>query len=109
MPSALSCMVVAFCLFAAAVLAAMLGGYVTLPLPSLVQKGLLILAGLAAGFVFLGRGVIGILPAFERSAPEMPFLTLNRRIYSPLSFLIGLGFMLLVLSLPNWSWRLGLA
>ena len=106
MPSALSCMVVAFCLFGAAILAAMLGGYVTLPLPSLVWKGLLILAGLAAGLVFLGRGVIGILPAFERSAPEMPFLTLNRRVYSPLSFLIGLGFMLLILSLPNWSWRL---
>ncbi|MBL4877765.1 MAG: DUF3995 domain-containing protein [Hyphomonas sp.] len=106
MPSAMSCMVVASCLFAAAILAAMLGGYVTLPLPSLVRKGLLIVAGLAAGLVFLGRGVIGILPAFERSAPEMPFLTLNRRVYSPLSFLIGLGFMLLVLSLPNWSWRL---
>ena len=69
----------------------------------------LVLAGLGAGTVFLGRGIIGVLPAFERSSPESPFLTLNRRVYSPLSFLIGLGFILLVLSLPNWSWRLGIA
>ena len=84
MPSSLSCAGVAFCLFAAAVL-----------------------AGLAAALVFLGRGIIGVLPAFERSAPELPFLSLNRRVYSPLSFLIGLGFLLLVISLPNWSWRFG--
>jgi Protein of unknown function (DUF3995) len=109
MPSSLSCLIVALCLFAAAVLAALLGGYFSLPLPSLVQKGALLLAGLTAGIVFLGRGIIGILPAFERSAPELPFLTLNRRVYSPLSFLIGLGFILLVLSLPNWSWRLGIS
>ncbi|HBX94222.1 MAG TPA: hypothetical protein DEG79_15400, partial [Hyphomonas sp.] len=92
-----------------AVLAAWLGGYFSLPLPSVIQKGVLVLAGLGAGTVFLGRGIIGVLPAFERSSPESPFLTLNRRVYSPLSFLIGLGFILLVLSLPNWSWRLGIA
>ena len=109
MPSAFSCFMVALCLFAAAVLAAWLGGYFSLPLPSVIQKGVLVLAGLAAGTVFLGRGIIGVLPAFERSSPESPFLTLNRRVYSPLSFLIGLGFILLVLSLPNWSWRLGIA
>lgn len=108
MPSALSCMAVACCLFAAAFLAGFLGGFVPLSLPPLVQKALSVLSGMLVGMVFLGRGIIGILPAFERSAPEMPFLTLNRRLYSPLSFLIGVGFILLVLSLANWSWRLGL-
>ncbi|MDX1292873.1 MAG: hypothetical protein R3265_08685, partial [Hyphomonas sp.] len=93
---------------AAAFLAGVLGGFVPLSLPPLVQKALSVLSGLLVGTIFLGRGIIGILPAFERSAPEMPFLTLNRRLYSPLSFLIGVGFILLVLSLANWSWRLGL-
>ena len=74
----------------------------------MLQKAVMVLAGLTAGMIFLGRGIIGVLPAFERSAPELPFLTLNRRVYSPLSFLLGLGFILLVLSLPNWSWRLNL-
>jgi hypothetical protein len=48
------------------------------------------------------------LPAFERALPEQPFLTLNRRFYSPLIILIGIGFALLTLALPHWSWRLGL-
>mgnify|MGYP001487721462 CR=1 FL=1 len=108
MPSGRACLMVAVCLFAAAGLAALLGGYFTLPLPLLLQKAVMVLAGLTAGMIFLGRGIIGVLPAFERSAPELPFLTLNRRVYSPLSFLLGLGFILLVLSLPNWSWRLNL-
>lgn len=63
--------------------------------------------GLIIGFVFVARGVIGVLPAFERTMPEQPFLRLNRRVYSPLAFMIGLGFVLLAFSLPNWAWRLG--
>jgi len=109
MPSLRSCLLNAFWLFAAAILAAWLGGYFTLPLPDFPRKVLMALMGFAAGIAFLGRGIIGVLPAFERATPELPFLTLNRRVYSPLSFLVGLGFILLVLSLPNWSWRLGLA
>ena len=49
-----------------------------------------------------------MLPAFEQALPEQPFLSLNRRFYSPLIFLIGVGFALLTLALPYWSWRLGL-
>ncbi|WP_348763228.1 DUF3995 domain-containing protein [Hyphomonas atlantica] len=107
MPSSLSCAGVAFCLFAAAALAGLLGGHVFATELLFLHKAALALAGLAAALVFLGRGIIGVLPAFERSAPELPFLSLNRRVYSPLSFLIGLGFLLLVISLPNWSWRFG--
>lgn len=62
--------------------------------------------GLFLAAVFLLRGVVGVLPAFERAAPEQPYLTLNRRIYSPLSALIGVGFLALTMSLPNWTWHI---
>ena len=109
MPSPAACAFVAFWLFAAAGWAALLGEMIHLPIHNnTLSKGIVAIVGLLAGLVFLGRGIIGILPAFERASPELPFLKLNRRIYSPLSFLIGLAFLLLVIALPNWSWRLGL-
>ena len=104
MPSMTACLFVAACLFAAAALALMLGRVV----PMIGSKWLVALAGAGAAFVFLGRGIFGVLPAFERAAPEQPFLLLNRRFYSPLIFLIGVGFALLTLALPYWSWRLSL-
>ena len=106
MPSARASAFVAICLFFAAYWAALLGGKVGLPIGEPATKWLTALVGGLIGVVFLGRGIIGILPAFERASPEMPFLKLNRRLYSPLSFLIGVGFILLVLAMPNWSWRL---
>ena len=104
MPPAGASLFVAICLFLAAILALTLGRVVPWNVPPLVLAPV----GLMAAAVFAGRGIVGILPAFERAAPEQPFLKLNRRIYSPLSFLIGVGFLLLTLSLPHWSWRLGL-
>ncbi len=73
-----------------------------------VSKWLVAAAGAGAALIFMGRGVLGVLPAFERALPEQPFLSLNRRFYSPLIFLIGAGFALLTLALPYWGWRLGL-
>lgn len=90
-------------LFLAAFAALMLGKYA--PVPS-AYKILLAPVGLVLAGVFLLRGVVGVLPAFERSSPEQPFLSLNRRLYSPLSALIGVGFLTLTFALPNWSWRL---
>ena len=107
MPSRSACLFVALCLFAAAVLALMLGRIVPMPVFGGAKWVMALIGGFAA-MMFLGRGVLGVLPAYERAAPEQPFLRLNRRIYSPLSFLIGVGFVLLTLSLPYWSWRLGL-
>lgn len=104
MPSTAACLFVAGGLFASAALALTLGRLVPMP----ASKWLVAFLGLSAAFLFLGRGIVGVLPAFERAAPEQPFLSLNRRIYSPLSFLIGVGFMLLTFSLPYWTWRLGL-
>ena len=55
--------------------------------------------------VFGLRGLLGVFPAFEKMAPEQPFLSLNRRYYSPLCLAIGIGFALLVVAMPNWGWR----
>jgi hypothetical protein len=104
MPSMAACLFVAVILFGFALLALVLGRIVPMP----VSKWLVAFAGAGAAIVFIGRGIVGILPAFERAAPEQPFLSLNRRFYSPLIFLIGIGFALLTASLPYWSWRLGL-
>jgi hypothetical protein len=62
--------------------------------------------GLLLSGVFIIRAIVGILPAFERSAPMQPYLTLNRRLYSPLAALLGLGFLALTLSLADWSGHL---
>lgn len=69
-------------------------------------KYLLVPVGLFLSAIFFLRGVVGVLPAFERATPEQPYLTLNRRLYSPLCVLIGLGFLTLTFTLPNWSWQL---
>ncbi|MFN4185893.1 MAG: DUF3995 domain-containing protein [Hyphomonas sp.] len=69
-------------------------------------KFLLVPVGLFLSAVFLLRGLVGVLPAFERAAPEQPYLSLNRRVYSPLCALIGAGFLALTFSLPNWTWQI---
>ena len=104
MPSSASCLFVAFWLFLAALTAVALAEIISFPYSKLI----LLLAGLLAANVFLVRGIVGLLPIYERAAPEEPYLRLNRLFYSPLSFLLGISFYLLVFSLPNWTWRLSL-
>jgi len=58
---------------------------------SLVMVGMWVLTA-----IFLLRGASGMLPLFDRFSPEEPFRTLNRKFYSPLCLLIGLGFALLI-------------
>jgi hypothetical protein len=102
MPRPETCLLTAAVFFATAALAIGLGyAYEHSRL-----KWPLALSGLFVGQVFLLRGLIGVLPAFERALPERPFLEMNRKLYSPLAAAIGLGFITLVASLPNWSWRL---
>lgn len=103
LPSRAAFVYLAVLLIAAALAAFLLGGY-SQALPR--SKPFLAPVGLLLALVFLGRGVAGVLPAFERAAPEQPYLSLNRRIYSPLCFTAGLGFLFLTLALPNWSARL---
>lgn len=102
-PSRRAFLYLAVLLFAAALAAHLLGGFgenVPQSKPFLAPVGLLLAA------TFLVRGVAGVLPAFERGAPEQPFLTLNRRLYSPLCVLSGAAFLYLTLALPNWQARL---
>ena len=103
LPSRAAFLYLAVLLIAAALAAFLLGGY-SQAVPQ--SKPFLAPVGLLLALVFLGRGVAGVLPAFERAAPEQPYLSLNRRIYSPLCFAAGLGFLFLTLALPNWSARL---
>ncbi|MEL6472996.1 MAG: DUF3995 domain-containing protein [Pseudomonadota bacterium] len=104
MPPRFASFVVALCLIGAAAWALALRDLVPVRIP----RELLALGGAALVFVFGMRGLLGILPAFERVAPEQPFVRLNRLYYSPLCILIAIVFALLVLALPNWTWRLGL-
>ncbi|MFN7056607.1 DUF3995 domain-containing protein [Hyphomonas sp.] len=92
-------------LLLAAALAAWIMGQDPEALPR-EAKLLLLPSGLLLTAVFLVRAVAGILPAFERSAPEEPYLTLNRRLYSPLCAFIAAGFLVLTFRLPNWNWWL---
>lgn len=68
----------------------------------------ILIGGMALAYVFVLRGILGIMPSFHRVAPEQPFVWLNRVVYSPLSLVIGASFVLLVAAWPNWTWRLGL-
>ena len=101
-PSRRSFLYMAFLMLCAAVAAYLLGGF-NEAVPQ--SKPFLAPVGLLLGLVFLGRGIAGVLPAFERAAPEQPYLSLNRRIYSPACALVGLAFLFLTVSLPNWSAR----
>ena len=103
LPSRAAFLYLAVLLIAAALAAFLLGGY-SQAVPQ--SKPFLAPVGLLLALVFLGRGVAGVLQAFERAAPEQPYLSLNRRIYSPLCFAAGLGFLFLTLALQNWSERL---
>ncbi len=103
LPSRRSFVFIALLLLVAAMFAFLLGGF-SESVPR--SKPFLAPVGILLAIVFLGRGIAGVLPAFERAAPEQPYLSLNRRIYSPLCTLIGAGFLFLTLALPNWSWRL---
>jgi hypothetical protein len=101
-PSRLSLLYMAFLMLASATAAYMLGGF-SEAVPQ--SKPFLAPVGLLLGLGFLGRGIAGVLPAFERAAPEQPYLSLNRRIYSPACALVGIAFLFLTVSLPNWSAR----
>ncbi len=58
---------------------------------TLIVLGMWVLAG-----VFLARGIAGFLPVFGPARVQEPFLTLNRRVYSPLCLVIGAGFAALI-------------
>ena len=54
-------------------------------------------AGALTGLAFVARGAIGFTKGWRDRHTAEPFATLDRRNYSPLSLLLGVGFLVLVL------------
>jgi hypothetical protein len=76
---------------------ALTSGTIGLALADEIWGGMwLTLAGAGLAAVFLARGVLGYTGGWRAQFSEEPFATLDRRNYSPLSLLIGAGFLLLV-------------
>ena len=57
----------------------------------------LTLIGVALAAVFLGRGALGYTAGWHASHPVEPFVTNDRRVYSPLCLIVGAGFVILVI------------
>ena len=66
-----------------------------LPYPHIVPQTLIWLGMWVLAFIFLVRGTVGLTPLMGQT--EQPFASFNRRYYSPLCILLGLGFLALVL------------
>lgn len=72
-------------------------GVVALSLADHSAGGLwLTLVGALLGLALLARGVLGYTEGWRARYPEEPFATLDRRTYSPLSLVLGAGFLVLV-------------
>lgn len=57
----------------------------------------LTLIGLALAALFLGRGALGYTSGWRSQFPLEPFVTNDRRVYSPLCLIVGAGFLILVI------------
>jgi TRAP-type C4-dicarboxylate transport system permease large subunit len=83
--------------------AAMLAGVSAWPLfaagilPAAWPGWLTLLAGAGIAAVFTARGIAGYVPAWRRMHSAEPFATLDRRIYAPLCFALGAGFITILL------------
>jgi hypothetical protein len=83
--------------------AAMLAGVSVWPLfasgllPAAWPTWLTLLAGAGIAAVFVVRGIAGYVPAWRRMHSAEPFATLDRRIYAPLCFALGAGFITILL------------
>jgi hypothetical protein len=83
--------------------AALLAGVSTWPLfaagllPAAWPDWLTRLAGAGIAAVFVARGIAGYVPAWRRLHSAEPFATLDRRLYAPLCFALGAGFIVILL------------
>ena len=86
-----------------AFVAALLAGLAAWPLllapiaAHLISPSLTMVATLLAAMVFLGRGAAGYVLAVRRMNSAEPFATYDRRFYSPLCIVLGVGFVALAL------------
>ncbi len=84
MPGAIPCIVVAAALLMVAAALFLSTG----------PARILLLGGAAS--VFVARGLAAYAPAWRRLTPQKPFADLDRRVYGPLSLLLGIGLFLLL-------------
>ena len=92
MPSPIACAVVAVVLLAAGAWPLMLQNVWPTPLP----PWLLGWGGGVIAAILLARGIVANTAPWRRLTPELPFATLDRRIFGPLSIALGLGFVALL-------------
>jgi Protein of unknown function (DUF3995) len=92
MPPGFSSALVAAATFLAALWPLIMQGWIVKSVPIPLQG----LGTIVLILVFLGRGVIGLTPWFRRLLPEEPFVTLNRKYYSPLCIALGLCYLILL-------------
>ena len=59
------------------------------------ENAIVTLGGGILALVFLGRGVAGFTPKWRALTPEEPFATFDKKVYSPLCLMIGIGFAFL--------------
>lgn len=93
MPPPLHCFFVALVLFGGALGVLALADVLTIPFVpmALVQGGMSVFSA-----VFLVRGFVGFTPFWARITPELPFRSLDRRVYSPLCILLGIGIVIFI-------------
>ena len=70
-------------------------------LPTAWPDWLTLLAGAAIAAIFIARGIAGYMPGWRRLHSAEPFATLDRRVYAPLCFALGAGFITIVLRGPQ--------
>lgn len=55
------------------------------------------IVGAVIGVIFLARGIVGYMPQWQAMTAEPIFRLNDRRVYSPLSLFIGIGFFALII------------
>ncbi len=93
MPPSLSSALVSVLIFLAALWPLMIQGWILTSVPTSLQR----LGAIVLIAVFLGRGIVGLTPWFRRVLPVEPFVTLNRKYYSPLCIALGLCYLVILI------------
>ena len=94
MPPAFVTLIVAVLIFLVGCLPLLSMGAIHSPIPKSIE--LILMAG--ATIVFLTRGLVTYLPIADRYSVVEPFVTFNRRYYSPLCVVLAIGFAFVMLA-----------
>ena len=97
MPPAWLTNLVAVCIFVAALFPLMWRAQI----PYTVPQNLIWLGMWLITIIFVGRGIGGYMPFFNKTNGAQPFADLNQKYYSPLCLAIGAGFASLLIFVGN--------